>query len=506
MKTLINGAWVVGYENNQHKLYRQFQVVYEGNRIIYVGPRFDGKPDQTIDAPDALVSPGFIDTHVHSGYRALHRLLTDVGRPDLYGQPFLEASVPRRGTKIRGFPNWVSAEEAEGEKTLALHAVFTVSELLRNGVTTFVELGSGVVVQESIWRECERLGVRAYLGPGYDSGRWVGGEDGRIERVLDEEGGIRLFKQAIKFIERTLEHGGDLISGMLVPREAESCTVDLLRRTVAAARDLRVPMGTHAAYNVLEFYEMVRQFRMTPIEVLEKVGMLCPQLNIGHGNFISDSPRLNYSGARDLELMGKNQVSISHCPINIVRRARVLDSWEKYRKAGVNITIGSDTYPRDMIMNLRSASYHGKVMSRNLKAASAAEVFSAATLGGARSLGRDDLGRLAAGAKADIIVIDLTGRGTLRYGPVRDPIRSLVECGVGDDVDTVIVNGVVRMRDRQIPGIQLDEIRRAAQSVAEELWSSVQEWDPLSRTADERCPMSFCPEASAYPLIGENSG
>ena len=59
--------------------------------------------------------------------------------------------------------------------------------------------------------------------------------------------------------------------------------------------------------------------------------MLGPRLNIGHANLISDSPRLNYSGGRDLALMGEHRVSISHCPINIVRRARVLDSWKKYR-------------------------------------------------------------------------------------------------------------------------------------------------------------------------------
>src|SRR6202042_2885343 len=93
----------------------------------------------------------------------------------------------------------------------------------------------------------------------------------------------------------------------------------------------------------------------------------------------------------------------------------------------------------------RNASYMGKIASGNLKAASAAEVFEAATLNGARSLGRDDIGRLAPGARADIVIVDLTGRDSLRYGPVRDPIKSLIDCGIGDDVDTVIVDGVVRM-------------------------------------------------------------
>jgi cytosine/adenosine deaminase-related metal-dependent hydrolase len=147
-------------------------------------------------------------------------------------------------------------------------------------------------------------------------------------------------------------------------------------------------------------------------------------------------------------------------------------------------------------MNMRTASYHGKVMSHNLRAASAAEVFTAATLGGAHSLSRDDLGRLAPGAKADITIINLTGRGTLRLGAIRDPIRSVVECGIGDDVDTVIVNGVVRMRNGKIPGVDLEDVRRSAQKAADHLWSRVQDWDPLARTADEMCPLSFCPDAA----------
>ena len=68
-------------------------------------------------------------------------------------------------------------------------------------------------------------------------------------------------------------------------------------------------------------------------------------------------------------------------------------------------------------MNMRIASYAGKIVTHDLFAASAADVFTAATLGGARALGRDDLGRLAPGAKADLVIIDPGGGGTLRWGP-----------------------------------------------------------------------------------------
>jgi cytosine/adenosine deaminase-related metal-dependent hydrolase len=166
---------------------------------------------------------------------------------------------------------------------------------------------------------------------------------------------------------------------------------------------------------------------------------------------------------------------------------------------GVNISIGTDTYPRDMIMNMRTASYLGKIMTNSYFSATAGEVFEAATLGGAKSIGREDLGRLAPGALADIVIIDLTGRNTLRYGAVRDPIKSVVECGVGDDVDTVIVDGKVCMEGGRIPGIDLAELRAEAQTAGEEVWATLHEWDPLGRHAEEACPWS-------YPIASENDG
>jgi len=157
----------------------------------------------------------------------------------------------------------------------------------------------------------------------------------------------------------------------------------------------------------------------------------------------------------------------------------------------VNIALGTDTYPRDMILQMRNASYFGKVASRNLKAATAAQVFEAATLAGARSVGRDDIGRLAPGTKADIVIIGLTGSDTLRLGPVRDPIKSLVDCGIGDDVDTVIVDGVTRMENGRIPGVDFAELRLQAQAAGERVWSNWQNWDPHGRSADEMSPFSF---------------
>jgi 5-methylthioadenosine/S-adenosylhomocysteine deaminase len=494
MRTRIHGGWVLGHHRDGvHTLDPAHEVVYEGDEILYVGPKFEGRSDLDIDAAGKLVAPGFIDTHVHSGHRASHRLITDAGRGDFFGQPFLEISVPKEGTRIEGDVRYLAPDETGAEGEREFHALFTVAELLRNGITTFVEYGSQRLIQDALKEQCLKLGVRGYLGPGYDSGRWVGDEHGRLKRIMNEEGGRREFAAAVQWIERHDGVGDGLIRGILVPREVETTSLELLRMTREKADELRLPMATHAAYSIIEFYEVVREHRKTPIELLAELDMLRPTLNIGHGNIPSDSVRLNYPGARDLKLMGEARVSISHCPINIVRRARVLDSWQRYTELGINIAMGTDTYPRDMILNMRTASYHGKTMSHNYKAATAADVFTAATLNGAKSLGRDDLGKLAPGARADIILIDLTGRDTLRMGPVRDPVKSVVECGVGDDVDTVIVAGKVRMQGGRIPGVDLTAIRTRAQAAGEHIWANWHRSDPLARSHEEACPWSFCP-------------
>lgn len=493
MRTLIRGGWVVGYKEPTHTLIREGVVVFEGDKIIHVGRNFDGPIDRVIDGTGKLVAPGFIDTHVHAGHRASHRLISDVGRPDYFGQPYLEITTTRPGARVGGDPRHAAAGDDSAKTESQLASLFTVAELLRNGVTTFVEFGANLPVQEALLVDIERFGIRGYLGPGYSVMRRAANEIGRLVNHIDLADGQRRFDQAIGFVKRIEGTVGGRVNGILVPHGVDVSSVEQIRATTDLARDLNMPVAIHASYNVLEFYECVREHLKTPIELLESLDLLKlgPTLNIGHGNLPAEHPRIAYSGGHDVELMGEHGCTVSHCPTNYIRRARFLDSWPKYRKAGVNLTIGSDCHPRDLVMHMRMASYMGKITSKDLSAASAAQVFEAATLNPARSLNRADLGRLAPGAKADIILIDQSGIDSLRYGPVRDPIKSLVECGVADDVHTVIVDGVIRMENRVIPGLDLGALKREAQAAGEWIWNHWQDWDPTGRTDAEVCPWSY---------------
>src|ERR1044072_5891227 len=102
MRTRISGGWVVGHNKGQHRLDKGHEVVFEGDDILYVGPKFEGRIDREIDASGKLVAPGFFDTHVHSGHRASHRLIRDAGRGDYFGPPLFKIRVPNESTHISG--------------------------------------------------------------------------------------------------------------------------------------------------------------------------------------------------------------------------------------------------------------------------------------------------------------------------------------------------------------------------------------------------------------------
>jgi 5-methylthioadenosine/S-adenosylhomocysteine deaminase len=154
----------------------------------------------------------------------------------------------------------------------------------------------------------------------------------------------------------------------------------------------------------------------------------------------------------------------------------------------VNMTLGTDTCPQSMIDGLRYTAVVSKLVDRQTEVATAADVFNAATLGGARALGRDDLGRVAPGAKADLL---LWNGDSLFMTPLRDPVRNLVYSAAAEDLDTVLIDGEIRMRHREIPGVDLAALTRDLQAAGERMWANVDKGDWAGRSIDELAPQTF---------------
>src|SRR5207248_1966593 len=116
--------------------------------------------------------------------------------------------------------------------------------------------------------------------------------------------------------------GSGRVHGLLCPDATDLCNFDLIQATRGAADELRVPIQIHASYSVREFYQVVTEQGVTPIEWLAKAGVLGPGTSIGHGNLVAENRLMNYSGGRDLEILADTGTVVAHCPVNLVRRAR----------------------------------------------------------------------------------------------------------------------------------------------------------------------------------------
>jgi cytosine/adenosine deaminase-related metal-dependent hydrolase len=96
MKTLIQGGWVIGFDGQAHEVIKDGVVVFEGNRIEFVGAEYAAPVDKKIDAKGCLVSPGFIDTHFHSGINASDYILNDSSKTDFFASNYLAHGGPTR--------------------------------------------------------------------------------------------------------------------------------------------------------------------------------------------------------------------------------------------------------------------------------------------------------------------------------------------------------------------------------------------------------------------------
>jgi cytosine/adenosine deaminase-related metal-dependent hydrolase len=129
-----------------------------------------------------------------------------------------------------------------------------------------------------------------------------------------------------------------------------------------------------------------------------------------------------------------------------------------------------------------------RIAERDYLAGPYRDCFNAATLGGARALGRNDLGKLAPGAKADLFIADLR---KIDYGAVFDPIKAFIEYGSGRDIETVIIDGRVVMDGRRFVGVDEEALLAAVQEESEQIWAKIPEWDVFGRRADEVSPWAF---------------
>ncbi len=475
---MVSATWIVAHDGKGHRLLKDGVVVFAGDSIVHVGKTFDGQVDRHIDATNKVVTPGMISTHAHIAYNPLGKsLIEDRGQPQLYFSPLYE-----------DLPIQVFSQDEEGDQACVEASMV---ELVRTGCTTLCELQTSLSSRpgiEAVGREALKIGLRTYLGCAYRSAHWSTPDGHQVVMRWDEDQGRAGLDKARQIVEAWKGAGDGLIGCMLAPAHSVDMSPQLLEATRRVAEECDIPITIHCSESVWEFQEMLRRHGKTPIEWLRDLGFLSPRVILGHAIHIGGTSWTNYP-AGDLGIMVETGVSVSHSPWSFFRRGIMMESFARYRDAGVTLSLGTDLTPQSSLNALRMGACIGKGVARDNKAVTAADVFDAATTGGAKALNRDDLGRIAPGAKADMVLWDAH---TLTMAPLRDPIRNIVYSAEPHDVETVIIHGRIVMEGRKVLGAASDDVLAARmQAAGERLWARIKQHDRLNRGADEFSPQSY---------------
>ncbi|MET0502654.1 MAG: chlorohydrolase family protein [Candidatus Binatia bacterium] len=477
MKTLIQGGFVVGFDGKEHEIIKDGIVVFDGNLIEYVGKEYSQPVDQKINAKGCLVSPGFIDTHFHSGINASDYILNDSTKTDFFASNYLAHGGPTR-----------EGAHAAHLKDVDVGQRFSLIHILKSGVTTTFDIGGPGGEPERYVDMVDQVGIRCAAGPSYKNVSFFHDRQGRLEYDWDDERGSKGLKTAVDFAKRFTGGCNGRMMTMLFPGHVDSCTPQLLKDTKKAAKEAGVRIQIHATINLFEFHTVMQRERCTPIELLDDIGFLDPEVSLSHCIFISGHSWLAYPYGDDLKIIADSGASVAYSPLKYLKLGIVMESFDRYLNAGINMGVGTDTFPKDILSDMRYAALASRVADRSFLAGHPRDVFNAVTLGGAKMLGRDDLGRLQKGAKADITIVNLRD---IAFGAIRDPIRSVMETAVSRDVRTVIVDGVTLVDNGQYLRLNQEELLEKVQAKGEQIWQSVPKWHWTGKSIDEVVPPSF---------------
>jgi 5-methylthioadenosine/S-adenosylhomocysteine deaminase len=472
--TVVRRAdWVIawGEAAGHHGYRRHVDVAFADNQIVFVGPNYTGPADRVIDGTDRMVMPGLIDIHSHPEHEPLFRGVRE------------EHGV--RNMHMSGLYERSQAFSAPDDEARAASAEFAYCELLLSGVTSLVDISPAWDGWIDLFA---RSGMRGFLAPGYASARWRLANDFDLQFAWDEERGRAGFRTALALIDQAVRHPSGRLSGIVSPMQIENCTAELLRDSREAARERGVPFTVHIAQSVLEVQEMIRRHGKTPVQWAHDIGVLGPDTILGHALFLDTHSWIRWWTKTDLKLIADSGASVAHCPTPFARYGQIMENFGDYLRAGVNMGLGTDTTPHNLVEEMRKAAILARIAARDVAAVTTADLLHAATVGGAKALMREDLGRIAVDKKADLVVVDLT---VAQMIPARDPLRSFVYHAADRAVRDVFVDGRQVVAEGKV--VTLDQAAAGERLVQAQrrMLAAAPQRDYRGRTAAEIVPLSL---------------
>ncbi|MGJ4964766.1 amidohydrolase family protein [Bradyrhizobium sp. HKCCYLRH3061] len=444
--TAIFGSYVLTRRDGAQDVLRDHWVLVEGRRIAAV-TRDRPAADEVFDRPGRFVLPGLLNLHNHVFSEAIARTLTEDGNGRRNNKSIVYTvllPLSKRGADI------LSAEER-----LAIGRM-GVLQLLKGGATTVMEPFRNTIPE--MFDAALEMGLRFYGAPYlFSTSDAKADASGTVHYAGDDGEADMATWNALH--QRWHGQGDGRIRLAMSPHATDTCGPDLLRAAASRARELDVPITTHMAQSPGEVATIAqRHGGRTPAEYLDWLGLLGPDLLAAHCHASTDA---------DLALMAARGAGVLNCP-RVFARAGVTAAFGRFAAHGIRTAVGTDGYNMDLLGELNAASMISKIALGSAETASAPELIDAVTTTAAAMIKRDDLGVLAAGATADLTVVDMT-HPHLR--PLHDPRRGLIALANRANIDQVMIDGRLLIHDgRYLHGDEA-AITAAGTAAIERIWA-----------------------------------
>jgi 5-methylthioadenosine/S-adenosylhomocysteine deaminase len=403
---LIKNARLVVTQNTNRDILENADILIQGNTIVKIGKGLQGEP--VLDADDMIVMPGLINAHTHNTMTALRGVCDD---EEL--QLWLDAVVK---AELAMTPQEQSASSKQG-----------VREMLRTGTTTFCDMYVDI---RPTFAAALSSGMRAILFRAYFD---AFGDD-----PFDPS-------QIIELNKETDASEGRIRIG-LGPHSLYGCSEKLLKQVHAFSEEHELRKHIHLAETRKERFDIREKEQCLPLEYLDKIGFLDKRTTLVHNVWLTKG---------ELDTIKTRDASMVHCPTSNMKLAGggVMPLMEAQQR-GIFCGLGTDSAVSnnslDMFSEMKFAALLHKHHRWDPTAASAQMVLDMATIQGARAYGLDEeIGSLEPGKKADIVMLDLSSENLV--GTTKEHVVSnLVYAASGYNVDTVIVDGKIRVQRKEL--------------------------------------------------------
>ena len=430
---LIKDAIIIPMHEMSGDRYFHGYVGIEDNIIALVSSdsreceafRLKHKGDLTeIDGQDMLLMPGLINTHCHVPMTLMRSYADDIPL-----MPWLKEYI------------WPFEAEISSDD-ISLGARLGIAEMLLGGTTCFVDM---YFHEKEIARDVENAGIRAVLSP-----------------TLIQSNRESFEQDFYDLLSQYPSDSGRLVSLMIAPHSPYTCSKDDLVYVRQLADRYGLGLHIHLAETISEIDIIRKNAGTSPVRYLDTLGLLTPSTLAVHCVHVDKE---------DIELMRTRGVSVSHNPQSNMKLASGIAPVARMAAEGINITIGTDgtasNNDLDMWEEMRSASFLQKVAESDACIMPAWDILKMVTVNAAKAVGlHGKVGEIRKGMLADMIMIDMRKP---HFNPRNDIISNLVYCAKSADVDTVIVNGKMVVRNRILQGVDLSSLYRSIDQRVEQI-------------------------------------